>query len=555
MKVIQKIHQTISLLAIGFLINACAIDNDIPYPIVEGAIEAMEVDGQCDANGNSSTAATINKKEKTVKLYIDDTVNKHALRITKLVVSNNATYRLADMSVCQDAERFPSVGFNTLNDIPINANTKINSSKPLHFILHTYQDYEWAVNIEQIIQREVLLANQIGDAVIDTLNRTAVIYVSTAQPLNKIKVNNFKLGGTHGRVVPDPTDLTYDFSSPQQFLVSHGWEQTSKRYTVYVYQKEETVSLTANHFAMATRAYLDGTMISGKTPVVEYKKKSESNWTAVPSGDMTLMGTKYNCIIKGLKPGTDYEYRITVDNETGEAQNFTTAPATPLPNGSMDDWHQEGKLWNPWANGTESYWDTGNRGATTVGDSNSIPTDETSTGSGKAAYLQSKYIVIKFAAGNIFTGSYLETTGTNGVLGFGRPFTSFPTGLKFSYKFKGSTINRVGDDEYQHLKGQPDSCQVYIALTDWDEPLVIRTRPSERSLFDRNDPKVIAYAELTQADDVPQWTEMKLQLNYRYTNRTPKYILVVASSSKYGDFFTGGENSQMWLDNLELIYE
>ena len=26
---------------------ACAIENDIPYPIVEGAVTAFEVEGQC----------------------------------------------------------------------------------------------------------------------------------------------------------------------------------------------------------------------------------------------------------------------------------------------------------------------------------------------------------------------------------------------------------------------------------------------------------------------------------------------------------------------------
>jgi hypothetical protein len=35
----------------------------------------------------------------------------------------------------------------------------------------------------------------------------------------------------------------------------------------------------------------------------------------------------------------------------------------------------------------------------------------------------------------------------------------------------------------------------------------------------------------------------------------PTHILVVASSSKYGDFFTGGVGSTMVLDNMKLIYE
>lgn len=46
-----------------------------------------------------------------------------------------------------------------------------------------------------------------------------------------------------------------------------------------------------------------------------------------------------------------------------------------------------------------------------------------------------------------------------------------------------------------------------------------------------------------------------LVLDYRYTDRTPKYILVVASASKYGDYFTGGVGSKLLIDNFELIYE
>ena len=53
-----------------FLLGACAIENDIPYPIVDGSIQALEVEGQCDADGNSSTQATINKTDRTISLYI-----------------------------------------------------------------------------------------------------------------------------------------------------------------------------------------------------------------------------------------------------------------------------------------------------------------------------------------------------------------------------------------------------------------------------------------------------------------------------------------------------
>ncbi|MCH5248208.1 MAG: PCMD domain-containing protein, partial [Muribaculaceae bacterium] len=34
----------------------------------------------------------------------------------------------------------------------------------------------------------------------------------------------------------------------------------------------------------------------------------------------------------------------------------------------------------------------------------------------------------------------------------------------------------------------------------------------------------------------------------------PSYIMVTASASVGGDYFTGHDGSKMWLDDLELVY-
>ena len=121
---------------------------------------------------------------------------------------------------------------------------------------------------------------------------------------------------------------------------------------------------------------------------------------------------------------------------------------------------------------------------------------------------------------------------------------------------------------YENLKGQPDSCCIYIALGDWEPvtyvsskgttyscPYLIRTRPSTLHLMDMNSPNLIAYGQLTKGEDVSTWTTETIRLNYRVKDRQPKYVIVVASSSKYGDYFTGGEESLLQLDNIELLYE
>ncbi|WP_287622738.1 PCMD domain-containing protein [Parabacteroides sp.] len=539
-------------------LTACVIEDDIPYPLQEGAILSMTVEGQRAAEEGQSVEATIDTKARTVTLFVNDSVDLSRLKIKSLKVTEGATL-MADSAACADILRFPTTGFASLDSISSDANTRVDFTKPVSFTVKTYQEYVWKVSVTQLIKREVDVTGQVADAVIDPVNRNVIIYVSPDQSLSDLQVNSMMLGGEFGRVEPDPTDpAEKDYSKgPRQFYVGYNWEETMSKWNVFVYHKESNAS-GAEAFAMVTRATLSGKIQSGKIPVVEYKRQADAAWSTLAASAVKVSGTSFTASLTGLKAATAYQYRVSVDGTAGEEQSFTTAEAVPLTNGSFDDWSSvpagKNTLWQPWAEGGTSFWDTGNKGATTVGNSNSTPTTETSTGSGQAASLESKYIVLKFAAGNIFTGTYVRTDGTNGVLQFGRPFTSFPSKLRIHYKYNCVPINK-SDDDFKYLVGRPDSCQVYIALTDWDAPLEIRTRPSERQLFDPSDPKVIAYGELTKGESVSSWTQADIVLDYRYTNRTPKYIVVVASASKYGDYFTGGEGSKLWLDECELIYD
>lgn len=570
-------HYIFSFTGIALLSN-CAIPNDIPYPIVEGNITAFETEGMCDETGLNTGSAKIDKTEREVTIYVNDTVNITKLKITRFEVSNNATI-VPDENHCLNTEKFPNEGFNTPL---IGCNTQVNFGEGIaNFKLQTYQDYDWKIRVSQIVNREVEIEGQVGNAVIDPDSRVVIVYVSPNVNRSKLKVKKFTLGGPHGKIVPDPTvQSSYDFTSSQNFNVQNAWSEISYKWSVHVYVSTEEISTSANAFARSISATINGTMQNGTTPTIEYKKQGESSWEVLNSSAVKTQSSNYTAELSGLTPGITYVYRVSANGITTSEQTFITAPATPLENGSFDNWFMEGKkLYNPWMEGEESFWDTGNRGATTVGDSNSTPTTDCSSGSGYAANLLSKWIVIKFAAGNIFTGSYLKTDGTNGILSFGRPFSSFPTKLQFDYKYHSATINRptkefseAWDDAYGkyinkemflNMKGKPDSCQVYIALTDWEGetyngeiyPYIIRTRPSELHLIDLHDDHIIAYAQMTKGEDVTQWTTQTLNLNYRHTDRTPKWILVVASSSKYGDYFVGGEGSLLNIDNMKLLYE
>ena len=550
----QYLTRILGILALtACILTSCAIENDIPYPIIEASIESMTVEGQRGADQNTFTAATINKSARTVTLYVNDGVDISHLQILSLKTTTGAELVVDDPNVCEDYSKFPTSGFASLDSIPLSSNTRVNFSQPVTFTLRTYQDYQWKVTVNQIIQRDIDVENM-RSYVIDADTRTVIIYVDPTTDLTNLTVKKLNLGGEYGRVTPDPT-LQKDYSKPSTFNVSCSWEEYSYEWTVYVYpDSNESGSGSAEAFAMTTRATVTGNVQSGKTPTVEYRKESETSWSTVPPANVSTSGNTFSATLTGLSASTTYKYRISVDGSAGSEQTFTTAAATPLENGAMEEWSQDGKQWNPWAAGNDAFWGTGNPGAAAFIGNLTTPTDESVKG--QAALLETKNAIIKLGAGNIFTGDF-ALDGLNGLLHFGRPFSAFPTSLRLNYKYTSATIDMIGDNvgDLASLKGQPDMFQIYIALSDRSEPYEIRNDPKNRQLFDPEDDGIIAYGEYTSSETVSTYKQLEIPLEYRATNRTPKYIIVVASSSKYGDYYIGGVGSKLWLDEMELVYE
>lgn len=551
----QYLTRILGILALtAGILTSCAIENDIPYPIIEASIESMTVEGQRGADQNTFTAATINKSARTVTLYVNDGVDISHLQILSLKTTTGAELVVDDPNVCEDYSKFPTSGFASLDSIPLSSNTRVNFSQPVTFTLRTYQDYQWKVTVNQIIQRDIEIDNKPADCVIDANTRNVIIYVDPKQDLTNLNITKMNLGGEYGYVSPDPT-LQKDYSKPLTFWVNYSWEEASYKWTVYVYPyDEDSDSSSAEAFAMTTRATINGKIRSGKTPTVEYRKESETSWSTVPPANVSTSGNTFSATLTGLSASTTYKYRISVDGSAGSEQTFTTAAATPLENGAMEEWSQDGKQWNPWAAGNDAFWGTGNPGAAAFIGNLTTPTDESVKG--QAALLETKNAIIKLGAGNIFTGDF-ALDGLNGLLHFGRPFSAFPTSLRLNYKYTSATIDMIGDNvgDLASLKGQPDMFQIYIALSDKSEPYEIRNDPKNRQLFDPEDDGIIAYGEYTSSETVSTYKQLEIPLEYRATNRTPKYIIVVASSSKYGDYYIGGVGSKLWLDEMELVYE
>ena len=51
------------------------------------------------------------------------------------------------------------------------------------------------------------------------------------------------------------------------------------------------------------------------------------------------------------------------------------------------------------------------------------------------------------------------------------------------------------------------------------------------------------------------WISDRQTGEYRDRTRTPKYIVIVAAASKYGDYFTGGVGSTLYLDEFSFVYD
>lgn len=502
------------------------IKNDIPYPRIQPDFLSIEAEGQ-------TRDAVIDTQNRFITLTLGEDVDIENVNITSYTLSEGA--------------RIVDGGF----DGPVNL-------KRYRIVtLKLYQEYDWVIQGVQNIERYFTVENQIGATIIDVVGRRVVVTLSENQGLKSVKVLTMKLGPEGSSSTPELAGSTINLENPVEVMVkAYGREE---KWTIFGETVASSVA-TSGADAFTQVAWVYGAAIEGRDNGVEYRIKGAEEWIRVPADWITHTGSTFSARLVHLNPETIYEARAYSDDEYGTVCEFTTGSIMQVPNSSFDNWNLVGRVWNPWGEGQEPYWDTGNKGATTLGDSNTTPTDTTSTGigDGYAARLLTKFVGIgtlgKLAAGNIFVGSYVRTDGTNGVLSFGRPFTQRPTKLHGYWKYRCTPISHT-NNEYTHLKGVSDTCTVWVALIDSPEPIEIRTNPSNRHLFDPAGSEVVAYGAIQSGVSIPEYVPFEVELTYRSYSREPKYILIVGSASKYGDFFTGGNGSVLYLDDLELLYD
>lgn len=297
-------------------------------------------------------------------------------------------------------------------------------------------------------------------------------------------------------------------------------------------------------------AYLSGTcsLQDAASPVqFAYKKKSESEWKTVEATKGE--GNAYSAKVSPLDFNTEYEYYILCGDKIGETCGFTTEAFEEIPNLSFDNWTQNWKNWYPNSEASNSYWATGNEGATTLGSSNSIPVEGSDARTGKAGKLETVTVpLVGYAAGNLLIGSY--STNLNDMASsvqFGRSYNGArPVKLTGYYKYTpGTSMNKNGKIPTDRTL-TVDECDIYVKLWSGDE--------------------VIAESHFITNQTVSEYTRFDLPIEYTNMTKRPDKITIVATSSRYGGEFEGtnmfntkvvgqvAAGSTLWVDDFELSY-
>lgn len=530
---------TVAAVLSAAVMTGCISDN-LPYPWVMPCVESISFE-TTDAAGHQllDGAARIDSTESAISVTLTEWADIENVRVTDI--------RFADGTECLDENIFSS---------------PLNLSEPVEFRLQRYDHVRtWTITATQTIERYFTVSSQIGTATIDVEAHTAKALVPTAQPLDNIAVRTLKLAGPTAVMTPDLIGQHVDFTTPVKVMVSEFGNDTE--WTLTVEQTDVSVDIERVD-AWSNVAWVYANAEEGKNNGFEYRRTDagDDEWIVAPADWITHNGGSFSLRLIHLDSQTSYTVRATSDDDHSAEVEFTTDAIYQLPNSNFTQWWLDGKTWCPWSEDGESFWSTGNKGATTIGNSNTVPLESASSSTGYAgAVLETKFVGIsilgKLASGNLFAGDYVRTIGTNGVLAFGRPFTARPTKLKARIKYNTAPITDVSksNPDFQYMMGQPDTCIVWCSLGDWNEQYEIRTSPSDRHLFSRNDSGVIAYGEFQSGASIADYIDVEIPLDYVATDRIPKFILVTASASKYGDYFTGGRGAILYVESFELLYD
>ena len=268
----------------------------------------------------------------------------------------------------------------------------------------------------------------------------------------------------------------------------------------------------------------------------------------------------YSATATDFTAGKSYEYALFADGvQVGLSLSITTPQGTQIPESDFENWSYGGpyNALCPTANYDNLFWDTGNHALASfnMGELTTNSTDVRAGATGSySAYMKSKKAEVmgigKFAAGNLFVGRFVNTSGMGGIVEFGRAFNfvARPKAIRFWMKNNQGTIN-----EGDHKSGT-DLAKIYCCFT--DRKFTVNTN-NEKTFFtpDINTDGILAAASWQSEESHSEWTLVEIPIEYKPGVTTKPTILVLTfTCSGYGDYFTGSTNSYMYVDDVEFVY-
>lgn len=301
-------------------------------------------------------------------------------------------------------------------------------------------------------------------------------------------------------------------------------------------------------------------------------REGDGEWLrSTANGD----GNTYTATIDGLAANHTYEYALAINGKNvGAPKSFTLADGNQIPNGDMEQWSQSGDTYYPGVSANDKYWDTGNKGTTTLGGTNNNLTGKSTdvrpgTKGSYSAFLDSKVVMSKFGAGNIFVGHFGEVkiTSMSATVYFGQPFTynAKPKGVKMWVKYNCGSINNVGS---VGKSGDPDLTKIFCSICNWGSAWCVNSAEADATTFSPSMESIknctdgryngvlyTAYFESTTSNK--EWHELYIpfeKVEGTDESVVPNYLVLTATCSGYGDYFTGSSDSWMYIDDIELVY-
>ena len=355
------------------------------------------------------------------------------------------------------------------------------------------------------------------------------------------------------------------------------------------------LALTPAYEIWAARAtvYADVDAVENAGKTVKFAYSSNGSEWSYADGVNHAEGA-WKAELRGLTPSTEYTYNLVLDDEVvGEPLTFTTEAAPAIPNGSFEyaslvAGESYYKFYDPScgvAEGQTMFWGSGNgegdegvNGSASMGITITYIDTADKVRGNQSVKAQTSSMVGMLAAGNIFTGQFMGLVGTSGgIVNFGRPWTSRPSALKLYCKYNTDLINIVNNNNLGVSKSDYDRAQVKIAIGTWpyktyggtkESPVQVNTTDESTFVDFYTDNNTIANGELIIYNDgysinkgakvsetTSEWVEYTIPLDYRKLSTYPTHIVVSCAASQFGDYFTGYDQSALWIDAVELIYE